>query len=138
MTSLEIKPEHRKCSIPAKLKSFHGQRMRFDLDFTLTMNLVPQWFVATHQVGGVLGQFRPCQFNIREKGIVEIFKQCPYPDVGNLLIFGGYQDEWNSSNFLQEPSSNYLVPSYREHSYSPNKTYFRSALPKSESRPCNE
>ena len=68
MTSLEIKPEHRKCSIPAKLKSFHGQRMRFDLDFTLTMNLVPQWFVATHQVGGVLGQFRPCQFNIRKKG----------------------------------------------------------------------
>ena len=59
MTSLEIKPEHRKCSIPAKLKSFHGQRMRFDLDFTLTMILVPQWFATKHQVDAVLDQFRP-------------------------------------------------------------------------------
>ena len=42
MTSLEIKPEHRKRSIAAKLESFHGQRMRFDLDFTLTMNLAPE------------------------------------------------------------------------------------------------
>ena len=87
MTSLEIKPEHRKCSIPAKLKSFHGQRMRFDLDFTLTMILVPQWFATKHQVDAVLDQFRPCQFNIRKSGVVAILKQCPCLDVGNLLIF---------------------------------------------------
>ena len=46
MTSLEIKLEHRKRWIAAKLESFHGQRMRLDLDFMLTMILRHEWFAT--------------------------------------------------------------------------------------------